>query len=52
MTSNRPTSNVLKDEGLRVFLQVLFFQNLLKFEDSVNLPPLTQRFVLHFGEMS
>jgi DNA-binding transcriptional regulator GbsR (MarR family) len=41
----------LKGNNFAGLLQVLEFQELLKIGEPVNLPPLTQRFVLHFGEM-
>ena len=41
----------MKGNNFAGLLQVLEFQELLKIGEPVNLPPLTQRFVLHFGEM-
>ena len=48
---NPALSNVLRGKNFPNLLKVLEFQELLKSGEALNLPPLTQRFVLHFGEM-
>ena len=51
-SNNNPAlSNVLRGKNFPNLLKVLEFQQLLKSGEALNLPPLTQRFVLHFGEM-